>query len=476
MSTRTATLARARIEPGSFRDRDNRVFYLADAVFRSLSAQGLEEWEILSSTSFFQRLMSEKKLIYTEQAAAIEIPNLLPAGQWTAVLKHQRIPFISYPYEWSFGMLQDAALLQLELLLAALDEHMTLKDASPFNIQWVGTSPVFIDIPSFERLSQGEPWVGYGQFCQMFLYPLFLQAYKDIPFQPWLRGNINGIASQYCHNLMSIRDLLRPGVFFHVSVQAWAQARYAHTSKDIKKDLHQAGFHKALIKTNATRLRKIIQRLTWKRTKSTWSDYTCNNPYTDTDREQKAAFVRQVVRSHTWNLVWDLGCNLGAFSRIAAEHAQYVIAMDADQLTIEGLYRTLKAEGNTTILPLVSNVADPSPNLGWRGLERKALAERGKPDLTLCLALVHHIVIGTNVPLKEFIDWLAGLGTNIVIEFVTRQDPMVQALLRQKKDNYSDYERECFERYFAEAFDIVRREVLPCETRILYYGQTRTCG
>ncbi len=475
MSTRPATLAHAQIEPGSFRDRGNQVFYHAGDVFRGLNEQGRKEWETLSTTSFFRQFIGSGKLVYTEQVAAIETPESRQAEQWSAVLKHRRIPFISYPYEWPFGMLQDAALLQLELQLAALDEDMTLKDASPFNIQWVGASPVFIDIPSFERLTPGEPWIGYEQFCHMFLYPLFLQAYKDIPFQPWLRGSIDGIAAQDCYHLMSIRDLFRPGVFLNVFLQTWAQAQYARTSKDIKKDLREAGFHKALIKTNATRLRKTIRQLNWKRTSSTWSNYTCDNPYTDANREQKAAFVRHVVSARTWNLVWDLGCNLGAFSRIAAEHAQYVIAMDADHLTIECLYQTLKAEGNTTILPLVSNVADPSPNLGWRGLERKALAERGKPDLTLCLALIHHVVISANIPLKEFIDWLAGLGTEVVIEFVTRQDPMVQALLHHKRDNYSDYEVGYFERSLAEAFNIVRREVLPCETRILYYGKARTC-
>jgi SAM-dependent methyltransferase len=473
-STQPATLARTQREPGSFRDRGNRVFYHAGAVFRGLNERGLKEWETLSSTSFFQHFMGSGKLVHTEQVAATETPELFQAEQWSAVLTHQRIPFISYPYEWSFGMLQDAALLQLELQLAALDEDMTLKDASPFNIQWVGTSPVFIDIPSLERLAPGEPWVGYEQFCQLFLYPLFLQAYKDIPFQPWVRGCIDGITSQDCYHLMSLRDLIRPGVFLNVALQAWARARYARTAQDIKKDLREAGFHKALIKTNVTRLRKTIHQLSWKRTHSPWSHYTSDNSYTDASREQKAAFVRQVVNSRSWNLVWDLGCNLGTFSRIAAAHARYVIAMDADHLTVERLYQTLKAEGNTTILPLVNNVADSSPNLGWRGLERKALAERGTPDLTLCLALLHHVVIGANIPLDEFIDWLAGLGTEVVIEFVTRQDPMVRALLQHKNDHYPDYEVEYFERSLAEAFTVVRREVLSGETRILYHGKAKT--
>jgi SAM-dependent methyltransferase len=458
-------------EAGSFRDRTNRVFYNAGTVFRSLNQRALEEWKVLSSTAFFRRFSANGKLVPTERVDAAVMP--VSERHWAAVLKHKAIPFISYPYEWPFGMLQDAALLHLELLLAAIDEQMILKDASPFNVQWEGTNPLFIDIPSFERLSPGEPWVGYRQFCQLFLYPLLLQTYKDIPFQPWLRGNLDGIEAEHCKNLMSVRDLLRPGVFLHVYLQAKAEARYAQPERDIKHELRGAGFNPTLIKANGQRLRKIIEKLAWRHSKSAWSNYVENNTYTDEDTDKKRDFVRQVVRSRTWNLVWDLGCNVGTFSRIAAENARYVVAMDADQLVIERFYQALKAEGQTTILPLVNNIADPSPNLGWCGRERKALPERGKPDLTLCLALIHHIVLGANIPLKEFIDWLAALETTLVIEFVTREDPMVQALLRHKRDDYVDYERASFERCLAEAFDVLKCEVLSSGTRILYHGQAK---
>jgi ribosomal protein L11 methylase PrmA len=185
-------------------------------------------------------------------------------------------------------------------------------------------------------------------------------------------------------------------------------------------------------------------------------------------------FVREMVLSRPWNLVWDLGCNIGVFSRIAAENARYVVAMDADQLSIERFYQALKAEGNTPILPLVSNLADASPNLGWRGLERKSLTERGKPDLTLCLALIHHVVISANIPLKEFIDWLASLGTSLVIEFVTKEDPMVKTLLRNKQDNYADYEIKYFEQCLDRVFEVAQRKMLASGTRILYFAHAKT--
>ena len=460
-------------EPGSFRDRNGRVFYRGGCVYRALSNKALREWEALSSTQFFKRFIAEEKLIQTER---VEPPKILDSSiieEWAAVLRHDAIPFISYPYEWSFEMLKDAALLELELLLAALDEEMILKDSSAFNFQWIGTKPVFIDIPSFERLATGEPWVGYRQFCQMFLYPLFLQAYKDLPFQPWLRGNIDGIEPEHCNRLMSTLDFLRRGVFMHVYMQSRMQAKYAQTKKDIKGDLRSRGFNKDLIKANVRGLNKIIRKLKWKRVNSEWSDYASSNSYIDIDLDMKAAFVRDVVASRPWDLVWDLGCNTGAFSRIAAENARYVVAMDTDHLVIERLYLELKGEGNTSILPLIGNVANPSPNLGWKGLERKSLLERGKPDLTLCLALIHHLVISANIPLKEVINWFASIGASLVIEFVTKDDPMVKTLLRNKEDNYTDYELEYFEQCLFEAFDVNKREMLNSGTRILYFAQAR---
>ena len=460
-------------DPGSFRDRESRVFHREDGIFRGLSKRALTEWEMLSSTGFFPRLMAKEKLIQTERIDSALMPKIDRDEDWAAILRHQTIPFVSYPYEWSFGMLKDAALLQLELMQAALDEGMILKDASAFNFQWMGANPVFIDIPSFEKWRQGEPWVGYRQFCQMFLYPLFLQAYKDIPFQPWLRGGIDGISAEHCKNLMSPYDLLRPGVLTHVYLHSKMQAKHAQTQKNVKGDLRAAGFNKDLIKANVNRLRKVIRGLIWKRTRSEWADYVDITSYTDIDREAKIDFVRDIVISHSWNLVWDLGCNTGAFSRIAAENARYVVAMDADPLSIERLYQALKSEGNTAILPLISNIADPSPNLGWRGQERKALSERGRPDLILCLALIHHLVINNNIPVRNLIGWLANLGTSVVIEFVTKEDRMVRTLLRNREDNYADYEINYFESCLSESFSIIRRETLKSGTRILYFAQKK---
>jgi SAM-dependent methyltransferase len=364
-------------------------------------------------------------------------------------------------------MLRDAALLQLDLLLDALAEGLVLKDGTPYNVQWRGSRPVFVDVGSFERLREGEPWAGYRQFCMLVLYPLFLQAYKGVAFQPWLRGSLEGIEPAEMRRLVSFRDRLRRGVLAHVVLHARLEDRYAE--RDARRELRQAGFHAELIRANARKLRKLVERLRWEPRGSAWWRYREANPYDDADTAAKEAFVRAAAGRRSHRLLWDLGCNDGRYTRLAARDAAYTVAVDADAAVVERLFRALREEGSERILPLVGDVADPSPGLGWRGEERRPLAARGRPDLTLCLALVHHVALSGNVPLRDFLDVLAELGTALVIEFPTRDDPMVRRLLARKAPGANpDYELDVFERELAERWRIEAREALPSGTRILY--------
>jgi SAM-dependent methyltransferase len=462
------------LEPGSFRDPDSRVLLAPDAVLRALSPRGLEDWRALAATRFFPRAVEAGKVVATQELEASAVPEGALRGEVAGMLRHERLPFVSYPYEWPFSMLRDAAALQLELLAEALEEKTILKDSSPYNVQWRGAQPVFVDVGSFEPLREGEPWVGYRQFCMLYLYPLMLQAHRGVDFHPFLRGSIDGITPAQAAALLR-RDRRRAGVLKHVTLHARLEQRYDDSSqKEVRKDLKEAGFSSELIKANVKGLRKLLGKLRWEPGGSTWSSYGEICTYSEEDAAVKERFVREAARERRPRLAWDLGCNDGRYARVVAESANHVVAVDLDHLTIDRLYRQLRDEGDRKILPLVMNLADPSPGLGWRGRERRPLADRGRPDLVLALALVHHLAISANVPLAEVVDWLASLGATTVVEFPTREDPMVQRLLAGKRDEtHLDYDLAGFERLLGEAFEVEARQELPGGTRVLFRVRPR---
>jgi 2-polyprenyl-3-methyl-5-hydroxy-6-metoxy-1,4-benzoquinol methylase len=272
---------------------------------------------------------------------------------------------------------------------------------------------------------------------------------------------------------MSFRDRVRRGVFTNVFLHARLEARYADRPDQVKQEVKRV-FKKELFVANVRKMRKLVERLEWDPPQGVWTAYGERNTYTDDDARRKDDFVRDATGSREWRLVWDIGANNGRYSRIAAEGARTVLAIDADEGPVELLYRDLRAEANERILTLTMNLADPSPGLGWRGLERRALPERGKPDLVLALALIHHVAISANVPVREFVDWLASLGSSLVIEFPTREDPMVQKLLAPKREGlHPDYELSFFERCLAEAFEVERSERLESGTRVLYHARPK---
>ena len=393
------------------------------------------------------------------------------------MLKHELIPFVSWPYEWTPGMLRDAALLTLDVTLEAIEADMMLKDATPYNVQFQGPKPVFVDVGSFEKLTPGEPWAGYRQFCMQFLYPLMLQAWKDIPFQPWMRGALEGITPTQMRNLISFRDRFRKGATLHVVAHSRLDRKYSErglTGGDVKQELKRAGFGKEVLKANVRKMRKVVESLEYTPPKSVWTQYREIATYTGDEDQVKMDFVRKTcAATPDLGLVWDLGANDGRYSRIAAEHAKYVLAVDLDPSTVEILYRELKGDGTEKILPLVMNLTDPSPGIGWRNRERKPFEERGKPDLVFALALLHHVSITGNVPMREIVDWLRSLDTALVVEFMTREDPMVKKLLAAKRVEHTDYDQPFFEQLLNEHFEVRETQQLPSGTRILYHATPR---
>jgi hypothetical protein len=472
--TRTSVTA----EAGSFRDWDGRVFSLDGRIVRGLTSAGLADWEALRASELYATFTAAGELVETtaESAETLELlRGVDPAVSWAAALGHERIPFLSYPFEWTFSMLQDAALLQLRLTAAALEEGLILKDATPYNVQWRGAQPVFIDIGSFERARPGEPWAGYRQFCMLYLYPLLLESVRGAPFQPWLRGSVDGIPPLEFRKLFTYRDSLRRGMFRHVLLHAALERRHRSRGSEIRRELEQAGFDPRVVQATVAQLTRLVGRLRSRaREDSSWKGYRETCSYTDDDARVKEEVVRRAAAALHRRLVWDLGANDGRYSRIASDHADVTVAFDSDAAVVDGLYRSLRDEGNTSIVPLLVDLADPSPAIGWRNRERVNLPDRGRPDLALCLALVHHLSIGRNIPLRELVDWLRSLDCELVVEFPDRSDPMVEQLLAPKRgDAHPDYARETFETHLHERFDVQEVVELPSGTRLMYRARPR---
>ncbi len=460
------------IDTGSFRDRDGRIYLHGERVFRGLSESALENFRAVSNTAFYRKFSESGAVVKSKVLE--ESNNPLPdevRQQWAGYLEHERISLISYPYEWAFGMLKSAAMLQLRLTEAAIQEGYTLKDATPYNIQFVGRKPVFIDIPSFEPLPEGEPWAGYRQFCEMFLFPLMLQAYKGVHFQPFLRSRIDGIDVQTAGKLFGFRDRFRKGVTGNVWLQAKLDRRYSGSSENVRSSLKSAGFNRELILVNIRKLKKLITSLQWEGDGSEWGNYKNFHNYSDEDHKRKEEFVAHCVKDGSPATVWDIGCNTGQFSSIAARYCRQVVATDIDHFAVERMFRDPDTPAN--VLPLVQNVADPSPNWGWRNLERRDLQYRSQPGMVLCLALIHHVVISANIPLAEFITWLAGLTDQLVIEYVSREDDKVQTLLLNKEDKYWDYRQDYLEEQLQKQFVIHEQIELREGMRQLYWCQKR---
>ena len=300
-----------------------------------------------------------------------------------------------------------------------------------------------------------------------------LQAYKDLPFHATLRGSLDGIAPHDARAVLS-GERFRKGVLSNVLLHARMETRYAGVAgRDVKREMRRAGFNKELLDATLGKLEKLVRGLSWKPDETAWTGYGEDNTYDEASAGRKARFVREAAARRRVRLAWDVGCNDGTYSRIAADSAELVVAFDADHATVDGLYRRLREERRSDILALVMSVTDPSPDLGWRGRERASLERRGRPDLALCLAVVHHVCITGNVPVRELLDWLRSLGATLVIEFPGREDPMVQRLLSGKRDGANpDYDKAAFERALAERFEVDRTEPVS-DTRTLYEARPR---
>ncbi|MCH2172960.1 class I SAM-dependent methyltransferase [Myxococcota bacterium] len=461
---------RDRVE-GSFRDPSGFLFYHDGLVHRQVNPSFQADYDQMMQSGFFEAAVSDGLLISHEEIEPSELPDRGAIAAYKVLLPEQ-IPFVSYPFEWSFSQLQDAALLTLKLQLRALEFGLSLKDASAYNVQFLGGRPVFIDTLSFEAYAEGRPWVAYQQFCTHFLAPLALMAYRHPELNKLLRIYIDGIPLEVAAPLLPTRTRLRPALLAHLHLHARAVDRYGEGGETAKRARKVSVAKNALIGLVRS-LESATRRLSWKPEGTEWAEYYDDTNYSQDAHEQKKALVAQWVEEVDPASVWDLGANTGLFSRLAADRGIPTVAFDADVSAVEKNYCEIRERGETGLLPLVMDLTNPTTNLGWDGTERMSLGARGPADLVMALALVHHLAIGNNVPLDRVAQAFRRLARSLIVEFVPKSDSQVQRLLASREDIFPDYTEEGFERAFQLHFTQRSRTRIPGTERTLYLFDSR---
>lgn len=452
------------LEPGSFRDPGGRIFQSGQAILRAIMPSAAESFRRVSDAGVLRRLADQGKMV---DFADVSSEKRLGETEASFVLSHPRIPFISYPYEWSFSLHKAAALFHLDLQLDLLSQGFALSDATAYNVQFQGPNPIFIDHLSVRPYVEGEIWAGHRQFCMQFLNPLLMWSLLDVQPNHWFRGSLEGIAPEDLAKLLPLRSRLSWTVLTHVVAQAAMQKRSVRASKGSQEyrtaKLPRNGFEGIL-----RGLRSKIAGLRPPSHHTVWGDYAGRNSYGEPEAEAKAGFVKEMVAATRPELMYDLGCNSGDYSKAALEAgAGKVIGFDFDHAALEIAFDRARAE-NLDFLPVWLDAANPSPAQGWNQAERMGLSDRADARAMVALAFIHHIAIGRNVPLDMATDWLVSLAPTGVIEFPHKADPMVQTLLAQREDIFPDYEKDNFERLLGSRARIVKAvDVLP--TRTLYW-------
>jgi ribosomal protein L11 methylase PrmA len=453
-------------DPASWRDPSGFVFRRDGVVYRQVAPRFQDEWTAFATSELARRLIEQGRLLAFTEAD----PSLAADGRAAAVIRPDPLDFVSYPYEWTFGELRDAALLTLDVLTDALASGFVLKDASAYNVQFRGIRPVLIDHLSFERSSPDEPWIAYRQFCEHFLAPLALIVERDIRMTRLLRGSIDGIPLDLAASLLPGRTRLRLGLATHLHLHSRAQRQHAGDgAAPASRPTLSAGRLRNLIES----LRSTVEGLRWNAAGTEWADYADQSHASYADSDAKARSVESMLSAVGGGRCWDLGANTGRYSRVAAELGYQVLAFDIDPGAAERHYRALKADGREAITPLVMDLADPSPSLGWAERERRGLLERADADVALALALVHHLAIGRNVPLPMVMDLFATLALQAIVEWVPRGDPMVDRLLASREDIFEDYDEAGFQAAAESRFEVVSRLPIEGSGRVLYHLRQR---
>ncbi len=449
-------------EPSSFRDPAGFLFRYQQVLYRQINKVAKDNFDQFISSGLYQKLV-KKNLLIPHQEVALDKAQSKEAYK---IIKPKTIPFISYPYEWSFSQLKDAALLTLQIQKIAFEHGLSLRDASAYNIQFIGSRPIFIDSLSFEKYQEGSPWIAYRQFCQHFLAPLALSALTDLRLNQLSRLFIDGLPLDLASRLLPKKTWFNFSLLIHLHLHARSQTRFADNRLRLKdKKINLSSFSYRAFLDN---LQSAVHSLKLKNVKTEWADYYQFTNYDQTAFESKKKIVKQYIAKIKPKTVWDFGANTGEFSLLAAQAGAYTIAWDIDPLSVEKNYLRERKSLSQKILPLIVDLTNPSPDLGWHLRERSSLLRRGPVDMVLALALIHHLAITNNTPLSSIASFLADCASSAIIEFVPKDDSQVQKLLKNREDIFSSYTQAEFEKKISQYFSIVNKTPVINSKRTIY--------
>jgi hypothetical protein len=445
----------------SFRDPSGFLFVAEDAnLYRQINVSYQQNYEMLMGSGLYDELTASGLMVAHE-----EVELSLKRDEFAfKIILPDVVPFVSYPYEWCFSQLKDAALLTLYIQKIALEHGMSLKDASNYNVQFMWGRPIFIDTLSFEQYQEGEPWVAYRQYCEHFLTPLLIMKYIDPCFIHLLRVYIDGIPLDITTRMLPFRTKLNPKLLVHIHLHARSKTHYA--GKTIEKKAKK--FSKFAMLGFIDSLEGLIKSLTLVSKDTEWGEYYSDTNYSAEAYHDKKRLVRQFLDTLEPKNVWDLGANDGTYSRLASDKGIPTISFDMDPSCVEKNYFKVRRDKERYILPLLMDLANPSPDLGWGNAERDSFLSRGPCDTLMALALIHHLAISNNVPLIRIASFFKRICQSLIIEWIPKDDSQVRRLLATREDIFDNYLKEGFEDSFKHYFEILESKEIKESSRILY--------
>jgi hypothetical protein len=443
--------------PASYRDPSGFVFRHGDHWYRQVNARYREDYLQLMGSGLYDKLVANGLLLPHREIPA----NYTDSPDWFKTLLPDQLPFISVPEEWCPAQLKDAALCTLAITRISIAHDMILKDATPRNIQFPKGAPVLIDSLSFERYEPSRPWVAYRQFCECFLYPLFLHRYLGSGTHPIICAWPDGIPAGITARMLPLRSRLRLPAWLHVFLPSMV-------GRNVKSDAPLPVFSKTRMMHLLSNLEEVVRKLDVPGSSAKgWIAYYEKDILSKDYLREKQTLFLSMIDSLDFASALDLGANDGRFSQILAQKNVPVIAADADWQCVEALYRT--STGAHPIQALRVDIANPTPATGFDHRERSSFSERATSDLVVALALVHHLVLGRNIPLPMIAAYFARLTDRwLVIEFVPLDDEKSIQLVRHKSAYPTPYDQEAFEEHFGRVFTIERSSVIPGTARIIY--------